>query len=126
MKLPDKIRIGYQDIVIEREKASFSKPTDSYGEYDHRFSKPTDSYGEYDHRKNSITIQSELSSLDEANTLIHEILHGISYINSLTVSGQPLDTDSKEEVVINQITNGLIQVFRDNPWLSDYLKNRLK
>ena len=106
MKLPDKIRIGYQDIVIEREKASFSKPTDSYGEYDHR--------------KNSITIQSE------ANTLIHEILHGISYINSLTVSGQPLDTDSKEEVVINQITNGLIQVFRDNPWLSDYLKNRLK
>ena len=112
MKLPDKIRIGYQDIVIEREKASFSKPTDSYGEYDHR--------------KNSITIQSELSSLDEANTLIHEILHGISYINSLTVSGQPLDTDSKEEVVINQITNGLIQVFWDNPWLSDYLKNRLK
>ena len=112
MKLPDKIRIGYQDIIIEREKASFSKPTDSYGEYDHR--------------KNSITIQSELSSLDEANTLIHEILHGISYIYSLTVSGQPLDTDSKEEVVINQITNGLIQVFRGNPWLSDYLKNRLK
>ena len=112
MKLPDKIRIGYQDVVIEREKASFSKPTDSYGEYDHR--------------KNTITVQSELSVLDEANTLIHEILHGISYINSLTVSGQPLDTENKEEVVINQITNGLIQVFRDNPWLTSYLKDKIK
>jgi len=112
MKLPDKIRIGYQDIVIEREKASFSKPTDSYGEYDHR--------------KNSITIQSELSSLDEANTLIHEVLHSISYINSLTVSGQPLDTENKEEVVINQITNGLIQVFRDNPRLTNSLTDKIK
>ena len=112
MKLPDKVRIGYQDIVIDREKASFSKPTDSYGEYDHR--------------KNSITIQSELSNLDEANTLIHEILHGISYINSLTVSGRPLDTDNKEEIVINQITNGLVQVFRDNSWLTSYLKDKMK
>ena len=112
MKLPDKIRIGYQDVVIEREKASFSKPTDSYGEYDHR--------------KNSITIQSELSNLDEANTLINEVLHSISYINSLTVSGQPLDTENREEVVINQITNGLIQVFRDNPWLTNYLKDKVK
>jgi hypothetical protein len=112
MRLPDKIRIGYQDVTIEREKASFSKPTDSYGEYDHR--------------KNSITIQSELSNLDEANTLIHEILHGISYTSSLTVGGQPLDTDNKEEVVINQITNGLAQVFRDNPWLASYLKERLR
>ena len=107
MKLPDKVRIGYQDVTIERERASFSKPTDSYGEYDHR--------------KNSITIQSELS-----NTLIHEILHGISYINSLTVSGQPLDTDNREEIVINQITNGLVQVFRDNPWLASYLKDKIK
>ena len=112
MKLPYKIRIGYQDIVFEREKASFAKPTDSYGEYDHR--------------KNTITVQSELSDLDEANTLIHEILHGISYINSLTVSGQPLDTENKEEVVINQITNGLIQVIRDNPWLTNYLKDKIK
>ena len=112
MKLPDKVRIGYQDIVIDREKASFSKPTDSYGEYDHR--------------KNTITVQSELSDLDEANTMIHEILHGISYIHSLTVSGQPLDTENKEEVVINQMTNGLVQVFRDNKWLLLYLRDKLK
>ena len=107
-----RIKIGYQDITIERETATFHKQSDCYGEYDHR--------------KNVITIQSDLSPLDEANTVVHEILHGIAYINSLTVSGQPLDSDNKEEVVINQFTNGLVQVFRDNKWLLPYLKDKLK
>jgi hypothetical protein len=107
-----KIKIGYQDITIEHETATFQKQSDSYGEYDHR--------------KNSITIQSGLSPLDEANTLLHEILHGVAYINSLTQSDQPLDTENKEEVVINTITNGLTQVFRDNKWLLPYLKDKLK
>ena len=38
-----RIKIGYQDITIERETSTFQKQTDSYGEYDHR--------------KNTITIQ---------------------------------------------------------------------
>ena len=107
-----KIKIGYQDIVIERETSTFQKQTDCYGEYDHR--------------KNSITIQNGLSPLDEANTLLHEILHGISYINSLTQSGQPLDSENKEEVVINTMTNALAQVFRDNKWLLPYFKDKFK
>jgi hypothetical protein len=112
MKLPDKVKIGYQDITIERETSTFQKQTDSYGEYDHR--------------KNVITIQNGLSPLDEANTVVHEVLHGIAYINSLTASGQPLDSENKEEVVINQFTNGLVQVLRDNEWLLTYLKDKLK
>ena len=107
-----KIKIGYQDIVIERETSTFQKQSDCYGEYDHR--------------KNSITIQNGLSPLDEANTLLHEILHGISYINSLTQSGQPLDSENKEEVVINTMTNALAQVFRDNKWLLPYFKYKFK
>ena len=107
-----RIKIGYQDITIERETATFQKQSDCYGEYDHR--------------KNVITIQSDLSPLDEANTVVHEILHGIAYINSLTVSGQPLDSDNKEEVVINQMTNGLAQVFRDNKWLLPYFRDKFK
>ena len=110
--VPEKVKIGYQDVLIEWSSASFSKPSDSYGEYDHR--------------KNTISIQDELSNLDEANTLLHEILHGIVYINSLTVGGQPLDKEDKEEVVINQMTNGLMQVFRDNKWLLDFLKEKIK
>ena len=107
-----KIKIGYQDINIELETSTFQKQTDCYGEYDHR--------------KNSITIQNGLGPLDEANTLLHEILHGISYINSLTQSGQPLDKENSEEVVINTITNGLAQVFRDNKWLLPYFKDKFK
>ena len=111
-KIPERIKIGYQDVAIERETSTFSKQTDSYGEYDHR--------------KNTITIQTQLSDLDEANTLLHEILHGIVYINSLTVGGQPLDKEDKEEVVINQMTNGLMQVFRDNKWLLNFFKEKIK
>ena len=62
------------------------------------FQKQSDSYGEYDHRKNTITIQ----------------------------SGQPLDTENKEEVVINTMTNALAQVFRDNKWLLPYFKDKFK
>ena len=107
-----RVKIGYQDIVIERETSTFQKQTDSYGEYDHR--------------KNTITIQNELPPLDEANTLLHEILHGIAYINSLTQTGQPLDSENKEEVVINTMTNALAQVFRDNKWLLPYFKDKFK
>ena len=111
-KVLEKVKIGYQDVIIERETSTFSKQTDSYGEYDHR--------------KNIISIQTELSDLDEANTLLHEILHGVAYINSLTIGGMPLDKEEKEEIVINQITNGLMQVFRDNKWLLDFLKEKTK
>ena len=107
-----KLKIGYQDIVIDRETSTFQKQSDSYGEYDHR--------------KNSITIQNGLGPLDEANTLLHEILHAVAYINSLTQSDQPLDSENKEEIVINSMTNGLAQVFRDNKWLLQYFKDKFK
>ena len=107
-----KLKIGYQDIVIERDTSTFQKQSDSYGEYDHR--------------KNTITITNGLGPLDEANTLLHEILHGIAYINSLTQTGQPLDKENSEEVVINTMTNGLAQVFRDNKWLLPYFKDKFK
>jgi len=107
-----KIKIGYQDVIIKREKTTFQKQSDAYGEYDHR--------------QNSISIQSGLSPLDEANTLLHEILHGVAYINSLTQTGQPMDTENKEEIVINTIANSLSQVFRDNKWLLPYFKDKFK
>ena len=111
-ELAKTIKIGYQDITIERDTSTFQKQSDCYGEYEHR--------------KNQITIQQGLSPLDEANTLLHEILHGVAYINSLTQTGQPLDSENKEEVVINTITNGLAQVLRDNKWLLPYFMKKFK
>ena len=111
-ELAKTIKIGYQDVTIERDTSPYQKQSDCYGEYEHR--------------KNQITIQKGLSPLDEANTLLHEILHGVAYINSLTQTGQPLDSENKEEVVINTITNGLAQVFRDNKWLLPYFMKKFK
>ena len=110
--LEKKIKIGYQDVSVERDTTTFQKQSDAYGEYDHR--------------KNIISIQEGLSPLDEANTLLHEIIHGVAYINSLTQTGQPLDTENKEEVVVNTLTNGLAQVFRDNKWLLPYFIKKFK
>jgi len=110
--LEKKIKIGYQDVSVERDTTTFQKQSDAYGEYDHR--------------KNTISIQNGLSPLDEANTLLHEILHGVAYINSLTQTGEPLDEGNKEEMVINTMTNGLSQVFRDNKWLLPYFMKKLK
>ena len=110
--LEKKIKIGYQDVSVERDTTTFQKQSDAYGEYDHR--------------KNTISIQNGVSPLDEANTLLHEILHGVAYINSLTQTGEPLDEGNKEEMVINTMTNGLSQVFRDNKWLLPYFIKKFK
>ena len=110
--LEKKIKIGYQDVSVERDTTTFQKQSDAYGEYDHR--------------KNTISIQEGLSPLDEANTLLHEIMHGVAYISSLTQTGEPLDTENKEEMVVNTLTNGLTQVFRDNKWLLPYFMKKFK
>ena len=106
-----KVKVGYQNIDIVHEKASFSKPSDAYGEFDHR--------------KNSISIQEDLTKIDYACTLLHEILHAVVYYNSLTQSGQPLDNENKEEIVVNSITNGLMSVFKDNPKILKELEQHI-
>ena len=37
----------------------------------------------------------------------------------------PLKEDNAEELVVNQISNYLMGVFRDNPWFLDYLKKNI-
>ena len=107
----NKIKIGYQELTL--------------GTQDPTFQNDIDSYGEFDHKKNSILITKDLSDLDYSCTLIHEILHAIVYYYGLTQSGQPLDSDSKEEIVVNNISNGLTAALKDNPLLLKELAHRL-
>jgi hypothetical protein len=58
--------------------------------------------------------------------LIHEILHAIAYYYNLTQSGQPLDEENKEEVVINALSNGLVATLKENPILLKILVEKLK
>ena len=109
-----KIKIGYSTINIKKQAHQFHK--DNMG----------DSYGQYLSRENKIEIQPDLSNVDEANTLIHEILHAATWICSLSQVGQPLEQSKDEELVINSLSNNLTQVFIDNEWLLPYLIEKLK
>ena len=108
-----KIRVGYSTITIKKQAAEFAKDN------------MIDNYGQYSPRKNRIEIQPDLSDVDEANALLHEILHAGVWIGSLCQSGQPLEERKNEEVVVNSLTNNLVQVFIDNKWLLPYLIEKL-
>lgn len=105
------VKIGYQEIALIDQESTFQNTFDSYGEFDHR--------------KNTITISKDLSDLDYSCTLIHEIVHAVCYYYGLTQSGQPLDTENKEEIVVNNISNGLTSVLKENPFILKLLANKL-
>ena len=109
-----KIRVGYSTITIKKQSPQFTKNNMS------------DNYGQYLSRENRIEIQPELSDVDEANALLHEILHVGVWVNSLCQTGQPLEESKDEELVVNSLTNSLTQVFIDNEWLLPYLTEKLK
>ena len=109
-----KIKVGYSTITIKKQAPEFAKDN------------MNDAYGQYLPRKNRIEIQPDLSDIDEANTLLHEILHASVWVCSLCQTGQPLQESKDEELVINSLTNNLIKVFIDNEWLLPYLTNKLK
>jgi hypothetical protein len=109
-----KIRIGYSTITIKKQAPQFSKDNMS------------DNYGQYLSRENKIEIQPDLSNVDEVNALLHEVLHASVWVCSLSQSGQPLERSNDEELVINSLTNNLVQIFIDNKWLLPYLTSKLK
>ena len=107
------IKVGYQDIELQVTTPDFKKDV------------LTDCYGQYIQRENVIQIQSDLTKLDEVNTVLHELFHAIAYISGETGDGGVLQGDSKEERLINSFTNYFVQVLRDNKWLLPYLQKNL-
>ena len=55
--------------------------------------------------------------VEEADTLIHELLHAIWFIMSIDQGGVD------EEAVVGRLASGLIGVFLDNPELLAYLQS---
>ena len=66
-------------------------------------------------------INKGLSDIDEANTTLHELMHCIAWLTNETNEGA-LANDTAEERVVNNFTNYLIGIFRENKWLLDYFK----
>ena len=107
------VKVGYSDIIINLTPPNFKKDN------------MADCYGQYLQKENKIEIQPELEKIDEANVLLHEVLHAIAYVSGETNDGGRLSESTNEEAVVNNFTNHLIQVFRDNHWLLSYFINNL-
>lgn len=76
--------------------------------------------GEIDFDRLEIKICEGLADQKEAETLLHEILHGIL---DATASQE---TKDGEEALVNRLASGLTSVIRDNPELIDFLQESLK
>jgi len=61
-----------------------------------------------------ISISEGLHPIEEADTLIHEVIHAIHYLLNIGLSY------NMEEKVVRLTATGLIQVFNDNPELLTY------
>ena len=57
--------------------------------------------------------------------MFHEILHAIVYGSGLNQANGPLKEEDAEELTVNQMTNYIMGVFKDNPWMLDFLKQNL-
>ena len=111
--LPKTVKIGYRDIQIDYVRPEFK--TDDM----------TESYGEYRAREGKILLQHDLCGQEMANVLLHEALHAIVYGSGLNQANGTLKEDDAEEIVVNQITNYLMGMFRDNDWFLDFIKKNM-
>ena len=99
-----KIKIGYDKLSI---KSIIFKDNTTQGEYDA-------------HNK-QILLEKNLKSIEKGNTFLHEVLHaGLDY-SGLSADGGPITNSKKEELIVNSLTNLLVQVIRDNKWFLPYL-----
>ena len=112
--LSNSVRIGYKDVRIKYVRPDYKKW------------QMTDCFGEYDYRQNIIQVQHDLCGQEIANTLFHEIMHAAVQVAGLNQEKAPLEKPEFEEAVVNQLTNVMMGVFRDNAWMVDMLKDQLE
>ncbi len=65
--------------------------------------------------QNVITLTEHQHPCEEADTLVHEVLHALMYLVG------PRLSFNKEEEVVRALATGLMQVFHDNPEFLAYI-----
>lgn len=73
--------------------------------------------GSCDTNANEIEIMEGLPPVEERDTVLHEILHGVWALMGI-------DYPKIEETIVNRLATGLTQVFQDNPELMKYLSSK--
>ena len=99
MKLPDVIKVGPYDFVIE--------------EWTPRMAAANERYGECSCQELTIRIDSSLVPIKMADTLLHELLHAVWWVWGI-------DDGDNEERTVHKLAIGLTAVWRDNPGLLDW------
>lgn len=102
--LPRSIKIGpYDYAVVKLDKSDAGR-----------------NYGAFASEDQEIRLRDSFKSKHMlADTLLHEILHGIWFVHGIVAR-------DGEERIIGQMATGLTQVLRDNPALVSFLKAHLK
>jgi Arc/MetJ-type ribon-helix-helix transcriptional regulator len=71
--------------------------------------------GKFDSRSDVIRIKAGQLPLEEADTVLHELLHAIEHKMAL----------EHNEEYVHRFATGLVTIIRDNPHFLDYLRDRL-
>ena len=108
-KIEKQIKIGYQKYDIDIWPESFATTEEAVGEF-FNIDRMIGLRGDY------------VDTLHGANTLLHEVMHGIVYQYGMV---QTMEKFDKEEKIVNTLTNGIMNVFVDNPWLMEYIKEQI-
>lgn len=81
-----------------------------------------DSRGQWRQHDSTILIADHLSPQDQAETVIHELLHGCYPVFDMPAG---LDAPNVEEIVVSTIAPHFSQIIRDNPLLMTWLRQCL-
>jgi hypothetical protein len=109
--LKKKIRVNYEDVKID-----LIQPVNDNDSH---------CFGEYDSVKNSIELDKTQSPRSLANSLLHEVLHASVYHSGLNSEGNCLALEKDEELVVNNLSNTLTQIIRDNKWFLPYIQKHI-
>lgn len=110
-RLKKTIRVNYEDVKI-----NLISPLNDNDNH---------CFGEYDSVKNIIELDNTQSSRSMANSLLHEVLHAAVYHSGLNSEGNCLAVEKDEELVVNNLTNSISQIIRDNKWFLPYIQKNI-
>ena len=108
--IPDKIRIGYQDVRVMITDSMTERALE-------------DSNGFYHSKRSEIVIAREQDTREIVNTVIHECLHAIFFTYGMR---EIVDDKEKEEYIVNTLGNGLTQIFLENPDFLEWVRSNLE
>ena len=103
MKRPTKIRVLAFDIEIQDWPPHTAR----------------NKFGEFSPLENLIRIDFSTDKINVVDTLLHEINHAIYWAYGIY-------NDDKEERTVAIFSSAWTQVYRDNPWLLEFIKHNLE